>query len=188
MANPTSNKGALAHVFTPDEALAAARKLRDSEYTHFDVLTPFPLHGIEDAMGMKRSWVPYATAGLAFFGILLAQLFINYVMVWDWPMNFGGKPAAAWPSFVPVTFESMVFYGAIGSAIVAIVAGKKDTIPQPPAMEITTGATVDRFVLWISATDPKFDGEKVTQFLRSLDAHGVRLVGLGDGGAGHAKN
>jgi len=187
MANPTSTKGALAHVFTPDEALAAARKLRDSEYTHFDVLTPFPVHGIEDAMGLKRSWIPYVTAGLAFFGILLAQLFINYVMVGDWPLNFGGKPHAAWPSFIPVTFESMVFYGAIGSAIVAIVAGKKDTVPQPPPMEIRTGATVDRFVLWISATDPKFDQEKVTHFLRSLDAHGVRLVGLGDGGASHAK-
>lgn len=176
MANPKSLRGALAHVFTPDEALAAARRLRDSEYTHFDVLTPFPVHGIEAAMGLKRSWVPYWTAGLAFFGILVAQVFINYVMVLDWPLNFGGKPHAAWPSFLPITFESMVFYGAIGSAVVAVVAGKKDTIPQPPPLAIETGASIDRFVLWVSATDPKYDEATVLEFLRSLGAHGVRAV------------
>lgn len=174
-----STKGLLAHVHTPDEALDLARKVRDSKYTHFDVLTPFPIHGIDDAMGVKPSWIPYVTAGLAFFGIALAQAFINYVMVGDWPMNFGGKPHFAWPSFLPVTFESMVFYGAIGSAIVAVMAGKRDTIPQPPAMLIETGATEDKFVLWISATDPQWNEAEVVEFARSTGAEGVRVVDVG---------
>ena len=181
MTYPISTRGILGDFFEPDDALAAAQRVRDSEYTHFDFLTPFPIHGMEEAMGQKRSWVPFVSAGLAAFGILFAQLFINYVMVWDWPMNFGGKPHAAWPSFIPITFEAMVFFTALGSAAVAIIAGKRDTIPQPPPMLIRTGATVDRFVLWISATDPRFDDQATVDFVRSLGAHGVRVVDASGG-------
>jgi hypothetical protein len=75
----------------------------------------------------------------------------------------------------------MVFWAALGSAFLAIIAGKKDTIPQPPPMAIETGATVDKFVLWISATDPKWDAGKAESFVKSLGADGVRLVGLKGG-------
>ena len=179
---PTSTTGVLGDFYLPDEALAAAARVRDAGWTHFDMLTPFPVHGMEDAMGQKRSWVPWATLGLAFFGVAFAQAFQNYVMVFDWPMNFGGKPHASWPAFVPITFELMVLFAAIGSAIIAIVAGKKDTIPQPPPMQVKTGATVDRFVLWISATDPKWQADTAQIFVRSLGADDVRLVDV-EGGA-----
>ena len=139
---PISTKGILGHFCEPAEALAAAAKVRDAGWKHFDFLTPFPIHG----------------------------------MAHDWPMNFGGKPHMAWPAFIPITFEAMVFWAAIGSAIVAIVAGKKDTIPQPPPMAIRTGATIDRFVVWISATDPKWNPEEATRFLKSLGAQGVHIV------------
>ena len=116
------------------------------------------------------------TAALAAFGVLAAQALQNWVMVLDWPMNFGGKPFFSWPAFVPITFEAMVFFGAIGSAVIAILAGKRDTVPQPPPMAIRTGATVDRFVLWISATDPRYDAARALDFARSLGAHEVRVV------------
>ncbi len=173
---PTSNKGVLGHFCEPADALAAAAKVRDAGWKHFDFLTPFPIHGMEDAMGQKRSWIPWVTLVLALCGILFAQGLQNYVMVFDWPMNFGGKPHAAWPSYIPITFEAMVFWAALGSALVAIVAGKIDTIPQPPPMLVKTGATVDRFVLWISATDPKWNAAEAEAFVKSLGAHGVRLV------------
>ena len=126
-------------------------------------------------MGQPRSWVPWATAALAVGGILFAQGLQNYVMVWDWPMNFGGKPHFSWPAFVPITFEAMVFWAALGTAAIAIVAGKKDTVPQPPPT-IVTGATVDRFVLWISATDPQWNPGEAQRFVASLGADHVRLV------------
>ncbi|MBM4370966.1 MAG: DUF3341 domain-containing protein [Deltaproteobacteria bacterium] len=172
----TSTRGVLGSFFEPGEALAAVEKVRDSEWTHFDLLTPFPLHGIEEAMGQTRSWVPRVTAVLALLGIGLGFGFQAFVMAVDWPLTFGGKPLFPWPSFMPVTFEAMVFFAAIGSAVVAIVAGKRDTVPQPPPLEVPTGATVDRFVLWISATDPRFDAARVTAFVRALGAADVRLV------------
>jgi hypothetical protein len=178
---PTSTTGILGHFYEPADALTAAAKVRDAGWTHFDVLTPFPVHGMEQAMGQKKSWIPYAAGLLAIGGILFAQGLQNYVMVYDWPINFGGKPFAAWPAFIPITFEAMVFWAALGSAFLAIIAGKKDTIPQPPPMAIETGATVDKFVLWISATDPKWDAGKAESFVKSLGADGVRLVGLKGG-------
>ncbi len=176
MSAPRSARGVLGHFHTPAEALAAAARLRDSRYRHFDVLTPFPVHGMDEAMGLKRSFMPWITAALAVTGITAAQLMMNYIMVLDWPMIFGGKPFFAWPSFVPVTFELMVLFAAIGTAVIAIWAGKRDTIPQPPAMQVFTGATVDRFVLWISATDPRYEAEAVIAFVKELGAAGVREV------------
>jgi hypothetical protein len=126
------------------------------------------------------------TGVLAICGITFGLGLQLYVMVYDWPMNFGGKPHAAWPAFIPITFEAMVFWAAIGSAIVAIVAGKKDTIPQPPPLAIQTGATIDRFVVWISATDPKWNPADATAFLKSLGAQGVRLVDVDVKGEAHA--
>lgn len=174
--NATITSGLLGEFYLPDDALAAAERVRAAGWTHFDMLTPFPVHGMDEAMGQRRSWIPWVTGGLALFGIAFAQGMQNYVMVYDWPMNFGGKPHASWPAFVPVTFELMVLCAAIGSAIVAIVAGKTDTVPQPPPMLVRTGATIDRFVLWISATDPKWQPDEAQRFARSLGADAVRLV------------
>jgi len=171
-----SKQGILGHFLDPDAALHAAVKVRESEWSHFDFLTPFPVHGMEEAMGQKRSWIPYVTAVLAASGILAALAMQSYVMAWDWPMNFGGKPFLSLPAFIPITFEAMVFFGALGSAIIAIIAGKCDTVPQPPPMAIATGATVDRFVLWISATDPKYDADRAMEFARSIGAMEVRAV------------
>ena len=178
---PTATTGVLGDFFLPQDALAAAEKVRAAGWTHFDMLTPFPVHGMDEAMGQRRSWIPYATGALALTGILLAQGLQNYVMVYDWPMNFGGKPHASWPAFIPITFEAMVFWAALGSAVVAVIAGKRDTIPQPPPLLVETGATVDRFVLWISATDPRWEPAEVEAFVRSLGANGVRFVDVSGG-------
>lgn len=175
---PRSPVGVLGAFYEPADALTAAARVRDAGWTHFDFLTPFPIHGMEEAMGQRRSWIPWATAALAAGGILFAQGLQNYVMVWDWPMNFGGKPFAAWPSFVPITFEAMVFWAALGTAAIAVIAGKRDTVPQPPAA-LVTGATVDRFVLWISATDPKWDAVRTREFVLALGADEVRVVDEG---------
>ena len=176
---PRSPAGLLGTFYEPDAALQAAARVRQAGLTHFDFLTPFPIHGMEEAMGQSRSWIPWATAALALGGILFAQGLQNYVMVWDWPMNFGGKPFAAWPSFVPITFEAMVFWAALGTAAIAVIAGKKDTIPQPPS-GVVTGATVDRFVLWISATDPTWNPVSTREFVVALGADDVRFVDAGD--------
>lgn len=164
--------GVLGHVFDPDQALTLAARVRDAGYTRFDVLTPFPVHGMDQAMGLKRSWVPYVTALMAFLGIATAQGMMVYIMVFDWPMNYGGKPFFAWPSFIPITFELMVLFSGVMTAVIAIWAGKRFNVPQPPP----TGATSDRFVVWIPTVDPKFNLDAVQTLLREGGALDVRAI------------
>ena len=105
-------------------------------------------------MGQKRSWIPYVTAVLALCGILFAQGLQNYVMVWDWPMNFGGKPFAAWPAFIPITFEAMVFWAALGTAA-------PSPPPQPATMRTThAAATRLRTVPPSSLPHRRLDGRR----------------------------
>jgi len=172
MGNPT---GILGTFFTPDEALAAARRVRDAGFTRFDVLTPFPVHGMDEAMGLKRSWVPWVTAAMAATGILTAQAMMVYMMVYDWPMNFGGKPFWAWPSFIPITFELMILFAGVSTACVAIWAGRRRNVPQPP-LGANHGATSDRFVVWIPKVDPKFSVDSTQSLLREIGARGVRVI------------
>lgn len=167
--------GMLGHFYTPDQALAAAARLRDARYQVFDVLTPFPVHGMDEAMGLKRSWVPWVTAVMAAVGILTAQVMMVWIMVYDWPMNFGGKPFWAWPSFVPITFELMVLFSGITTAVVAIWAGRRRNVPQPPKAA-NIGATSDRFVVWIPASDPGFSLESTSTLLRETGAQGIRVI------------
>jgi hypothetical protein len=167
--------GILAHTYTPDEALDAAEKVRDAGYRGFDVLTPFPVHGMDEAMGLRRSWVPWVTATFATLGILTAQFMMVYIMVYDWPMNYGGKTPWAWPNFVPITFELMVLFSGIASAVIAIWAGWRRNVPQPPHAA-GHGATSDRFVVWIPASDPSFSLETTPALLQEIGLHQVRVI------------
>jgi hypothetical protein len=167
--------GVLGHVYTPAEALDAASRLRDARYTRFDVLTPFPVHGMDEAMGLKRSWIPWVTAFMAGVGILTAQVMMVWIMVYDWPLNYGGKPFWAWPSFVPITFELMVLFSGVTTAVVAIWAGRRRNVPQPPT-QADIRATSDRFVLWIPYVDPSFSPDATAALLREIGANGVRVI------------
>jgi hypothetical protein len=167
--------GVLAHTYTPDEALDAAAKVRDAGYRGFDVLTPFPVHGMDEAMGLERSWIPWVTATFATLGILTAQAMMVYIMVYDWPMNYSGKPNWTWPNFVPITFELMVLFSGIASAVIAIWAGRRRNVPQPPHAA-RHGATSDRFVVWIPATEPSFSLDSTPALLQKIGLHQVRVI------------
>ena len=78
---PDASAGVLGDFYEPDDALAAAQKAREAGWTHFDMLTPFPVHGMDDAMGLKRSWIPWATLALAFGGIAFAQGLQNLSLI-----------------------------------------------------------------------------------------------------------
>ncbi len=171
----TQPYGILGHTYTPDEALAAAEKVREAGFQGFDVLTPFPVHGMDEAMGLKRSWVPWVTAVAATTGIITAQVMMVWIMVFDWPMNYSGKPFWAWPSFVPITFELMVLFAGIATAVIAIWAGRNRNVPQPPnAADI--GATADRFVVWIPASEPSFSLATTPALLQEIGLYQVRVI------------
>jgi hypothetical protein len=157
----------------PDDILAAAEKARDKKLEEWDVLTPFPVHGMDDAMGIGRSWIPWVTFCAALTGMTTALCIQIGTMTVDWPIIIGGKPFLPWPSFMPVTFELSVLFGALTTVAVMFLAGG---MPNLKPQLIDPRITRDRFVLWVSSEDPQYDAVKTREFLESLGPLEVREV------------
>jgi hypothetical protein len=165
--------GIVAFFEHPDDTLIAATKCRDRGFDKWDVFTPFPVHGMDDAMGLGRSWMPWATFALAMTGLATAAFMEFGTMVFDWPIIVGGKPYAAWPSFIPIMFEMMVLFAGVGSAAVMIWAVGLPTL-KPKLIDPRISR--DRFAIWVSSEDGKFERTATRAFLESLDPLEVREV------------
>lgn len=97
-----------------DVLLDAIRKVRADGVKIEEVYSPFPVHGIEDALGYKRSWLSIAAFMFGLLGTSLALTMQIGMMGLDWPMIIGGKDFIPFPSFIPVTFEMTVLLAAFG--------------------------------------------------------------------------
>ncbi len=164
--------GILAFFDHPERTLEAARATRDSDYDGFDVYTPFPVHGMDEAMGLGRSWIPWVTFFAGVLGFLCANAMQFGMMTFDWPMIIGGKPYAPWPSFVPIMFELTVLIGGVTTGVVMLKAAGCFQEPMILDRELTD----DRFAVWISADDPNFDADEVRSFFHDLDPTEIRGI------------
>ena len=158
---------------SPDAILKAAEAAKIAGYTKFDCLTPFPVHGLDDAMGLKRSRLPWITficalAG-AFFGFGL-QTWMHSSM---WLHNIGGKPLFSWPAYIPVTFELMVLLGAHLTVAAFWILNR---FPNPRPKILHPEITQDKFALWIPANSANYDEGKVKEFISVLGATTVEAV------------
>ena len=166
-------KGLLALYEDPDTILAAAKTAQKAGFTRWDVFTPFPVHGMDEAMGLGRSNLPWVTLGAGLVGMATA-LFIQFgTMVYSWPNNFGGKPAGGWPAFVPITFEMTVLLAGVTTAFAALAIGGVFKWKKP---KLDTDLTCDRFGIYVDASDPKYDAAESRALLESTGAIEVRLV------------
>ena len=95
----------LAHFEDPDEMMHGIDKLQENNISIYDVFTPMPIHGIEAKLGIKRSRLPIAAFLFGLTGTITAFSMIYYMLVYDWPMNIGGKPAFAMPNFIPIMVD-----------------------------------------------------------------------------------
>lgn len=141
------------HVMYDDDEtlLDAARQLVSQGIRVKDVFSPFPIHGLDPIIGVKRTRLAICSFMYATTGTLLAILGTYYFMIVDWPMNIGGKPNFTWienaPAFVPVMFEFSVFCGAHGMAITYLL--RNGTLPGMPADNPDPRTTDDKFVMEI---------------------------------------
>ena len=95
--------------------IRAAETVRDAGFSKWDCHTPYPVHGLDRAMGVKPSPVPYVTLGAGFVGLAVAIALTGGLSVWQYPIRIGGKALFSWQAFVPVTFEVGVLLGALGA-------------------------------------------------------------------------
>ena len=156
-------------VFENEEAtLAAVRDSREHGYRVVDVHAPYAIHGMEDAMGLGPSRIPWVVFALALLGAGLKVWFEFWTTAVDWPINVGGKPYNSLPAFVPVTFEVMVLFAAVGAvfsffAVCKLFPGRKAVLPVP-------GVTDNRFAVILEESDSTFDAAHVEAMFRSRGA------------------
>lgn len=105
------------------DVMAATKKARDRNMDIFDIYTPFPVHGLDEAMGIKRSILPYVTLVAGAMGLLSALALMIYTGL-DWPIIVGGKPFNSIPVFIPISFELTVLFGAHTTVLAFLVMNK----------------------------------------------------------------
>lgn len=133
-------------VFDDDDVLLnAIRNIRSKGVKITDVFTPFAVHGIEDAMDAPPSRIPTAGFIIGLIGAITAFCFMTWVFTTDWPINVGGKPFFAGWSFVPITFEAMVFSASWGMVLVFLFAS--NLLPGIKNRIFHDRITNDKFVI-----------------------------------------
>ncbi len=163
----SKTKYILGHFADPDEMMHGIDKLQENNIAIYDVFTPMPIHGIEDKLGVKRSRLPIAAFCFGITGTLTAFTMLYYMMVADWPMNVGGKPAFAAPDFIPVMFELTVLFSAFG--MVGTFFFKNHLFPGRAPRVMDLRATHDRFIIAIDAAEIK-DAKQVESLLKEAGA------------------
>jgi mono/diheme cytochrome c family protein len=162
----------------PDSIINAAKEVVSAGYKKFDVNTPYPLHGMDPAMGLKRSKLGFVTLFFGFSGTAFILLFMYWAMSIDYPMVIGGKPYFALPAFIPITFEFTVLLAALSTVFGMIMAFFNLPYNSHPLhdTEYMRRVSVDRYGLVILAEDPLFDEAKVEELYRSLGASEIEKV------------
>lgn len=158
--------GVVAEFETPEQLLDAANAAREAGYTELDAYTPFPVHGMSEAIGFHDEKVPWVFFIFGVLGFLTGWALQIGTNVIDYPLNVGGKPFLSWPAYFPVAYECTILFSGVGGVFTMI---GMNGLPKPyhPVFEAQNfdRATQDRFFLAIEAKDPKFDEHEVEAFL-----------------------
>jgi hypothetical protein len=169
--------GLMAEFSDGEELVEKSRQAYEAGYRKLDAYTPFPIHGLSEAIGLGRNWVPYIVLLGAIAGGLAGYMLQYYTSVIDYPLNIGGRPLHSWPAFLIVTFESAVLGAAFG-AVLGMLGLNKLPMPYHPVFNVPRFqmASRDRFFLCIMVTDPQFDPAETRAFLESLEPQGIYEV------------
>lgn len=169
--------GVVAEFDTPEAVIDAANQAREAGYKKMDAYTPFPVNGLDEALGMTNTRLGWLVLLGGITGGTLAFAMQYYANVIFYPLNIGGKPLNSWPNFIVITFECTILFAAFTAGLFMLA---RNGLPQPYHSIFNTPnfetATRDHFFLCIEATDEKFDPEEISDFLRELSPLRVSKV------------
>jgi len=182
--------GVLGEFTNPGELMRAAEKVRDAGYTAWDCHTPFPVHGLDRAMGMKMSKLPILIFFCGLTGCILGlvlQWFTNAsseewriytpVPVTGYPFDISGKPTWSLPANIPVIFELTILLSAFGAVFGMLGFNRLPKLHNPLfSCKRFERATQDRFFIYVESKDPKFNLSRVEALLRDAGAGAVERI------------
>ena len=168
---------ALAEFENPAQLLQAAEKLRESEFKNFDCYSPFPVHGLDKAMGEKRSLIGWAAGIIGTLGLTAGVLLQWWTGSIAYPIVVSGKPLFSYQAYSPVSFAFMVISGAATAFIGMLLFNKLPRFNHPVfESERFKKVTDDGFFAAIESTDENFDWDKARAFLESIGGKNVELI------------
>jgi hypothetical protein len=158
MAKTAANWGLLARYESPAEIFHACEKVRDAGYSKWDACTPFPVHGLEHAMGLKASILPFFVFLAGTTGGVSAMAFMLWTSAMDYPLNIGGKPTWSVPAFIPITFEFTVLLSCVTCFFALWFLCRLPQLFHPAfKSKAFDKVTDDKFFIMIESQDPRFD-------------------------------
>lgn len=179
MSKPAINPvyGIVAEFSDGESLLKAANKVREAGYTATDAFSPVPVHGIVEALGIRKSRMAALIFCGGLTGALTGLLFQTWVSVGAYPHVVSGRPLFSWPSFVPVIFEATVLFSAFCAVFGMLI---RNRLPEPYHPVFNTPefskASTDGYFISIESSDPKYNSNAIKSLLSGTGARRVTEV------------
>ena len=169
--------GLMAEFDSAQELLDAAIKAHEAGYKKLDAYSPFPIHGLAEAIGFHKNRVSLVVLIGGLIGAMSAYSLQYWVANITYPTNIGGRPFHSWPSFIIITFELTILFGGLSSAI-GMLALNGLPMPYHPVFNVPefVKVTENRFFLVVFSSDPNYDPAQTRAFLNSLSPRMVAEV------------
>lgn len=169
--------GLLGEFKDPESLLAAAEKAHARGYRAVEAYSPMPIHGLAEALGFRKNGVPLIVLGGGIAGAFTGFMMQFIATVLHYPQNIGGRPLFSWPSYTPVAYECTILFAAF-SAVIGMIILNKLPMPYHPLFNVDSfsKASQDGFFLCVESTDPLFNTNDTTAFLKQIGALEVSEV------------
>lgn len=170
-------QGILAEFADPRALIKAAQAVRDAGYQAFDCHSPFPVHGMDQAMGMRRSHLGFIVAFFVFLGAVTGLGLQGWASTSAYPLVISGKPLFSWQAYIIITFAMFVLFGAIAAVFGMLGLNKLPRLHHPVFYsDRFKSASDDGFFVSIEASDAKFDAARTKTFLESIGGKNVEVL------------